>query len=410
MDLRSKATSPCFVTPRPLYENMIHQDFQILSPQTFRCRSMLEAFRLGVVPRKRVEEFTFGRDIEIATMKHWLNTGEIGTLLVRGAYGSGKSHLLEYLYSVALSQQFAVAMASLDPNDAPPSRPKAVFHALLRSFRYKNGESLDDVRGFVRMFVRKAKKEHLSFRGWMGRAIDLVDTSYEENFWNWMERYGYLDDSPTLYDHGTGANIYCNIISGLSWIAGSVLKRGGLIVILDEAENVDNTFYRYQIDKGFNFLHGLASVAGNDINLINEPIKRIYTRPGIGAWFGAKTNLIYHGHNRICYCYRSPSFLKLAVALTAEYGSSNILNLSRIPVSEIMIDKLPAEALKEIFNHICLLYDSAYDFAGAMTHVDQCLSKIIGLASIGNRAFIKGCVEILDIRRFHPELSIGQII
>lgn len=371
---------------------------------------MLESFRLGIVPNRRIEEFTFGRGAEIATIDTWLNCQDVGTLLVKGAYGSGKSHLLEYARSTAANQGYAVVAASLDSNDAPPSKPKAVFCKLLHSLRYLEGKSIKGYKDFMRAFAKRARMSDLSDSGWMRGALRIIGTPYEQSFWNWIEGYGYVYGAPTLYDHGTAANIYCNILSSLGWIATSILQLRGLVIILDEGENVDSYYYyRYQVEKGFNLIKGLVLVADNDSNLVNECILRDEFRIGIGTWFGEETDLIYHGYDQMRYCYRLPAFLKVAFAVATEFANNDTLRLSNLSKYDILLEELPEKALREIFKYICLLYGTAYNCSEAESNMSQCFEILRSKAGRGNRYFVKGSVELLDIRRFHPKLPIEQI-
>lgn len=385
-----------------------------LTPQAFRCRSMLEAFRLGIVPYGYVMEFTFGRDPEINMIEKWLTSNDNkGTLLVTGEYGQGKSHILDYIRFSALNQGYAVAMATLDYNESPPWRPKAVFCKLIRSLCYKENGSSKDIQQFLRSFVMKALKNQQGLKGWMANATRYLSThneEYEEVFWKWLYGYGYM--YPTLYDHGTAANIYSNILSGLGCIARKVLDLKGLVVILDEAENVEETKdYWYQMDKGFNFLKGLILVSSNDSNLLSERVRRDKYQFGIGTWFGDKTNLIYHGHNKdIRYCHALPSFLKIAIAFTSEEVDIKLSWPQPVPRHKVRLEDISEAALKETFNKICLLYDSAYDFPKAISDINDCYEIVRDRTKTGIRSFIKGAVEIHDIRRFNPDLSLKQIV
>ena len=155
---------------------------------------------------------------------------------------------------------------------------------------------------------------------------------------------------------------------------------------------------------------GLLFVAANNRDLIDEVILRDDYQTGIGVWFGAETGLIYHGYNHVRYCVELPSFLKVALAFTTGYGGLDSSRISKVPVVDLEIGGLTEKALREVFTHICLLYNSAHDFFEASDYSDVCFEKICNQARTGNRSFIKGCVEILDIRRFHPRISIADIV
>ena len=89
----------------------------ILPKERFEARKIIEALRLGIVSQGQVDKFTFGRDKAIGQIKEWLNTTDIGSLIISGEYGIGKTHLLDYLYSSVLKSNWAVAKVELDPNE-----------------------------------------------------------------------------------------------------------------------------------------------------------------------------------------------------------------------------------------------------------------------------------------------------
>ena len=104
----------------------------------------------------------------------------------QGQYGSGKSHLLDYMYSLALNNKYAVATVKLDPNEAPPSKPKLVYRKLIQSFRYKDGENYKDIRDFLRSFATRLGKTSGTFEGWPMIVKRNIGTPREEYSWNWM--------------------------------------------------------------------------------------------------------------------------------------------------------------------------------------------------------------------------------
>ena len=397
-DIRFLSSAPIIETMRPPKPS--------LTTETLRCRCMIEAFRLGIVPYGRVEDFTFGRDTEISHIKEWLRSVNTGTLVVEGAYGSGKSHLLEYIYALALNQGYAVAMAELDPNEAPPFKPKAVYRKLIQSFRYKDGDGVRSFRDFLRS-VAKDTKDSFRNHQYLHNVLSRIGTTQESEWlWNWIEGKESLY-WPVLYDHGTASNVYCHILAGLGWAARLVLKLKGLVIIIDEAESVDpGWYYSYQVSKGFNLIYGLTLLAANDGRLRDEAL--VQYSSSVGSWFGKETDLIYHGHTKVRYCFRSLSFLKVAFAFTPTYTVDWLRQLQTQMLC-LRLEPLSEKALKEVFEHICLLYDSGYGFLESDRNVQKCFEVISDKSTTITRSFIKGSVELLDIRRFHPNLSLEQI-
>ncbi|MCS7311469.1 MAG: ATP-binding protein, partial [Acidobacteria bacterium] len=96
---------------------------------------IVEAFRLGVVPRDDVPHLTFGRDEHITRVRGALADAAAGgtCVLIEGPYGSGKTHFLEYVAHLALQAGFVVARAELDLLEVTPYKPKRVYRSLLES-------------------------------------------------------------------------------------------------------------------------------------------------------------------------------------------------------------------------------------------------------------------------------------
>ncbi|MDD5702711.1 MAG: DUF2791 family P-loop domain-containing protein [Dehalococcoidales bacterium] len=397
--------------------------------QTYLSRSMIEAFRLGIVPYKMVEDFTFGRDKEIAKITDWLAAPDIGTLIVEGDYGSGKSHLLEYAYALALRQGYAVAQVELDPNESPPYKPKAVYRKLVQTFCYEENHTRKNFRDFMHLLSKKPISDFKNHR-YLYNFLSRINTIQNPDWlWQWIEGETNYYGLPMLYDHGTAANMYCNILAGLAWAAHNILRLKGLVLIIDEAENVDPGWcYSYQVTKGLSLIYGLVTLADNDIRLQKERLVERY-RPGIGVWFGEETDLIYHGFARDKYCYYLPSYLKVAFAFTPTYYQTYVLNsesrltlqvmpkFSMIDVltkrgarfSSIRLQSLSDSALKEVYEHICLLYDSSYDFLESDSDNTKSFDLIKSKTNGGTRSMIKGSVEILDLKRFHHGISLEEI-
>ncbi|MEO0158170.1 MAG: BREX system ATP-binding domain-containing protein, partial [candidate division WOR-3 bacterium] len=335
-----------FLSSSPVLEAIPPPPARVLTEEALQSRSMIEAFRLGIVPYGHIEKFTFGRDAEIQQITQWLNNEGMGTLVVEGGYGSGKSHLLDYLYALALREGYAVARVELDPNEAPPFKPKAVYRKLIETFRYKYSDNVRYFRDFLRALTEKAKYS-LQSHYYLGRVISAIGTSQEEESLNWIEgRESFY--WPTLYDQGTAANVYCYILSGIGWAAHYILSLKGLVLIMDEAECVDlGWYYWYQVNKGFNLIQGLSFLAGNDTRLRDERICEEY-RPGIGRWFGKETQLIYHGRSPVRYCFQLPSCVKVAFAFTPTDMVEKLQQLG-VRLLCLRLQPLSEGALKDIF-------------------------------------------------------------
>jgi len=373
------------------------------SDERFKSRRMIEAFRLGIVPYDCIEEFTFGREKETDILMDWLNNSEESTLLVIGEYGTGKSHLLHYTYGRALQSGFAVAYIEMDPNESPFYKPKQVYSHFVRTlrFRFVQDNQLKGFRDFLKAAIDRGSFEnHIYFRHLIGKMSD-------ENLWDWIEasessirpwdtdfrNLNYFS-LPGLYDYSTAANIYCYLLSALGWAAKEILGLKGLLLIFDEAEVVNRVF-SYQIDKGYNFMNALISVANNDSQLLRKPngisgIGFDYCRTGEGP--------------NIPFIYKQPSGLKLLFAFTNLSPLYRLIGFQTIP--RIDLEPLTDAAFKEVFEHICLIYDSAYNFLEEDVTIDHIYREVRFGRSGRTRSLVKGAVEALDLLRLsHGDTS-----
>ena len=93
----------------------------------------------------------------------------------------------------------------------------------------------------------------------------------------------------------TAANLYCNLLSTIGVVC---LELGlpGLIIILDEAEEVGNVWYNYQFYRGLNMLAGLSLVTSNNRKLLAESREwKIATGEAQETLRGKETDLVYSG-------------------------------------------------------------------------------------------------------------------
>lgn len=372
---------------------------------SFNCRRMIEAFRLGIVPHDCVADFTFGRQNETKQLIHWLNNVDDSTLLLVGEYGTGKTHLLHYAYGRALQEGFAVAYVEMDPNEAPFHKPKRIYSRLVRTLRYcsKANQQVKRFRDFLKeAHARGAFKDHEYFKHLIGCD--------QEIFWEWIEgseavpRYPVEKIGnglailhahlPGMYDYATAANIYCYLLSAIGWAAKNVLNLKGLVLIFDEAEAVSINYHSYQAERSINFLRALIRTANNE-QALKEPRDSglDYCRIGVGP--------------RIPFLYRQSSGLKLLFAFTRIQALSWIRELNA--ARRIDLQHLTDTALKEVFEHICLLYDSAYDFLEHDLTIEMIFRHVTTQGG-RTRMFVKSSVEALDLVRLNREKPLREIL
>ena len=371
-----------------------------LPEERFRAREIIEALRLGIVSHGQVDEFTFGRDSAIAQINEWLSQLGGGPLIISGEYGVGKTHLLDYVYSSALKRNWAVVMVALDPDELPLHKPKAIYEAIVRSFKFRTHNG--GFREFLREIAASPKWHELQEHEYLGTVIEKIRTGEDdEQIYEWIE--GESRYHPQMYNYSTCGNIYCYILSGLGWAAKNILGLDGLLILFDEAESVDSFWHTsYQNNKSWNFLNGLV-LAGNDdsVSLKEVSMNKFYKHSLYKGWWGYYSDLQYCGHLRLPFTWRVPCNLKLLFAFTPDDEIFEIEPLKSARKFEI--GSIGTEYFENISEKIISLYDLAYDF-----HADPRVFEYV--PKDNTRRFIKGLIEALDLTRFHPDNPIGELL
>jgi len=371
-------------------ESLTTPKFQHIPDEELSARQLIEAFRLGIVPYRHVEDFTLGRKREMEKLRKWLDMPSRSSLRVVGEYGAGKSHILAYARRRALRDGFAVASVDMDPNENPFHKPKRIYGRLVRSFRY----------------VSRADHRERGFRDFLKAALGagfLDDHRYfcrlvqpDDDLWTWIEaREAAPRPVPnfdakyrrylSLFDFSNAANIYCYLISALGWAAREALGLKGLLLLFDEAETIGARGHTYQVQRGRHFITALIRMAANN--------RRLVKHPGI-------TGLPYSRHaSDIPFLYRIPCGVKLLFAFTPEVDWYRISELKRVPLMEL--ESLSVRALREVFEEICKFYREAYDLAGDF-NTGGLFTRLRSKRRNHTRTFVKGSVEALDLARFSP--------
>ena len=363
------------------------------------CR-MIEAFRLGIVPHQDVESFTFGREREveaIQTALKRLGEGSGDVYLVEGEYGTGKTHLLEYIHHRALKTGMATTMCQFDPQEVSPHRPKRVYREVVHNLRYIRDGREHGFRDLLKEATELDVGDHVFF-GPVLNKLRRLDKGHAESevFWQWIEGEStkeYATDGrgrhrvrggqriPALYDFSTAADFYCNIFSGLSWMARQ-LGLKGLVLLIDEAETVTRLWDIIYLTKSVNFMEGLVRTA-----LADPELRKMSTR------------MIHNRVKPVPYIYRDPSIL-LVFATTPSPYDYGYLKLANRVRRRVELKPLEDRALVEAFNSLVMLYRRAYDGFEPNEQEQKRLFRRASEHGIeGVRSFIKYCVEGLDVAR-----------
>ncbi len=365
---------------------------------------MIEAFRLGIVPHQDVESFTFGRDKQIEVLDAALANlarGNGDVFMVEGEYGTGKTHLLEYIHHRALASGMVTSLVQFDPAEVSPHRPKRVYREVVHNLRYIKEQTEHGFRDLLRAAVALDMNDH-AFLGPVLAKLRRTDPGHiqSEVLWQWIEGESTKEYAtelkspyrvkggqriPALYDFSTAADQYCNIFSALSWMARE-LGMKGLVLLVDEAETVTHLWDIMYLAKSVNFMDGLVRTAQNDPDL-----KRINDR------------MVHNKVKPVPYIYREPSLLVVFATTPSPYDYAYIKLANRIK-HRVELEPLEERALYDAFSTMVMIYCRAHP-GFEIPELEQ--KRVLREASRRNiegvRAFIKFSIEALDVARLRAQ-------
>lgn len=373
--------------------------------QKIEAKKIIERLRLGIPPQDRLEEFTFGREKEIKEIKNWLDDPNTGSLIIEGEYGSGKTHFLEYVYELAINKKWAVSFLEIDPQEVSFYRPWRVYEEIIGSFKFKKGDVVCDFREFLRSVANSSLLNLVKNCQYLYIVLrEIRDENDTEELYEWIERKLERWSGMRLPALSTAMNIYCNIISGIGWIARKILGLNGFLILFDECENIEKELYPYHQQKRVRKnIEAFILISNNDERLINEDIVKSGS-VCCGEYTGlpyCKTKVL-HGEY-LPYLSYSPCYVKTLFAFSSSSFSESFLSLPCIQISKIKDEK----TLRRILSKIFMTYKQAYD-----TRIDESvLPKIFThLPKDDLRQYIKGAVEALDLCRQYPNEKLEVLL
>jgi len=360
-------------------------------------KRLLEAFRLGIVPHQDIEYFTFGRAFELSELDDGLRRlkqGKGDVYLVEGGYGSGKTHLLEYLHHLSIRYGFVTTYCELSVQETPLYRPKRIYRELVHNLRYIRENSEYRFRDLLKAVAPLKIRDHCFLTPVLGYLRNLEDgDSNNEVFWQWVEGEStkeYAIDPlspfrvrggqkiPALYDYSTATDYYSFLLSGLSYLAHEA-GLGGLVIILDEVETITHMWDYVSYTRGLNFLEGLIQSALN-----NDSLKKIENRML---------------HNRVRptpYIYKEPHLL-LILASTPIHGLRGFEGVREMIQKRVVLRRFSNPELELIYRNLYDVYVCAYpEFALLVAQKENILNAALKRSFGELREFIKFSVEAFD--------------
>lgn len=366
---------------------------------TFAEKSILEAFRLGIVPNNAVESWTFGRDNEIQEMVAWLKNQAYGSLVLEGEYGTGKTHLLGFLYAKALEMNYAVCKIGFDPSETPAAFPKRVYRRAIQELRVPTAQGLLRFREALYAAAHSQPSAVMSDHLYFGPILKkAAKGTIRQSDWEALEgAHGQSADGIGLHDHTTSANIYCYLLSGLGHLVVEHLGALGLILLFDEVETASTVSYGYQWSRSLNFFKGLSFIANDHEELLDETVKKTGS-----THCGAKTGLVYSGWQRHRYLYSIPSYLKIVFAITPGTFTNRFREWdSEQPV--LTLQTMANGPRRQLFDKFVDYYGETFNVHLGWEEREPAFVRLSQRIQDGTtRQFIKAMTEMMDFRRFYP--------
>jgi len=360
-------------------------------------KRLLEAFRMGVVPHQDIECFTFGRAYEINAFEEGLQKlkkGQGEVYLVEGSYGSGKTHLLEYVRHLSLKRGLVTAYCELSPEETPLHRPKRIYRELIYNLRYIKDNCEFHFRDLLMAVAEIGIQDHCFLTPVLKRLQDRDNADLvSEVFWQWIEgesTKNYAIDPqapfrvrggqkiPALYDFSTASDFYSYILTGLSYLSHKA-GLGGLVLILDEVETATRIWDYQSYSRGLSFLEGLILAALN-----SDELKQIDSR------------LVHNKVRPTPYIYKD-AHLIIVLAMTPIHGLRGIGNIVKVIKNRHYLRKFSKPELEVIFDNLVSVYNCAYpDFSVEVARRENIYNAALKKQSGELREFIKFSVEAFD--------------
>lgn len=376
-------------------------------------RRMIEAFRLGIVPKFAIKDFTFGRETEIKKFlqlkeEYYKLGGQV--VLIEGEYGSGKTHFMDYMASVLYEEGFAVSEVELHPIAGTPSRPKQIYREIVTNFRVRLNDSNLGFIDFIKLalgvdlphyhpiltpFFRHLRKTPYSPILLSYISGEPMDREYLNAVKKWR--------LPVLLDHTSAADIYTNLLTAFAYIL-KTMGSPGFAILLDEGEGVFFSYYYYynRWIMALAFLRGFLFTALNKEealtleNLRDTPMYPVGKQDTYG-W-------VHSGVRPMPYAYMLPSNLFVVVAFTPLMRDEYLRLLQDIPSDKwIPLSNLNEKAYEKILDATIKLYERAYPGftidKGTRSKLSSKFLREYGKTDV--RFFLENLINELDILRHY---------
>jgi hypothetical protein len=378
----------------------------------FEARSAIEALRAGVPNSLSVRalgcdqpriEMEFTEQLDAAA-----SGSAVEGMLIKGDFGTGKSHCLEFLREIALERKFAVSRVYVN-KETPLHDPVKLFQGAADniSLPSRTGPAFNEIANQL-VFNSEQFRD---FERWAIHASSGVDPRFASS----LLLFDKFSSDHEFRDHlirfWAGAKLPVTDVRsrlkkiGEPYIAGYLSQRdfaiqrfrfasrlmraaryAGWVILIDEVELV-GTYSGLQRAKSYVEIARLMKMAGEP-GMCMVPVLSItddFTR----AILEEKNDL-----------EKVPTLLRNRVNLDQDAPSMALSGMRLLADEGISLKRPDVTALDETYAHIRALYAQAYGWepsAGGAVRREQTTSL---------RAYIRRWITEWDIHRLHPEARV----
>lgn len=396
--------SPTFTAPIVVEPSSLPVTDEVEKIERRRLRRVFESLRNGLSPI-HVDSRPFAVGIEVVQRKVENLLADVAeergrAVVLRGAYGQGKTFCLQLLKKLALESGYLVASTEINAFENQLDKPHFVYRSLMQNLTFPD-DCIGGPRGLVlrtRAKVRQALVSQIGFGFGEGVANEVRRMLKQEVQCGplaWLLSGLIFNDNPELvgllgcdpgssaaragrlhilgrqsrewptFSAGTQGDFGSHVLSGIGRLARFLGYRG-LIVILDEMEKWQSLDWRAQARAG-NLLGGLIWASSAE-----EGHRSCRKCPHDMRWFGDCDHTPKLDHSRVHggfpFTTEKRCSLGLAIAMTPRNGESPENTWSEYGVLEIVdLPSFTAAHLKKYVQRVFLDYCRAYDLAMPMS-------------------------------------------
>lgn len=144
----------------PLEPTVPRETITRLDPTTLMARQGIQALKLGQILDAHVERLSVGMDKLQKDFNQALTraaTGQPTFLLITGAWGSGKSHALTMLETLARQRDFATSAAIMDGYSLSLASPMELLQEVMGNLIVPQQEGMDGVMAWLREAISQSR-------------------------------------------------------------------------------------------------------------------------------------------------------------------------------------------------------------------------------------------------------------